>query len=475
MKVTAIEEAQDISSMRVDELIGSLQTFEMAINDRSKKKNNTMAFISNTDDCDYDEIQCDMEMNKEIDNAIVELRRQLKQAWRRADKRSRPNVQNIRFNINTQPDNQKKVTSDDEITQPKGFQCHECEGYGHIKSDCATYLKRQKKSLVVSWSDEDDSEGESESTKHINALTGICMSDAESCDEDLTYEELLAASKELYEKDLEICKVLKKQKKTINKLLSEKDENLTKITDLTDDVTQLNSQLENMKKQVRMLNSGTTVLEEILGSQNKEKPKGIDFDYRTMNNSQQNKENKFVHAVNEYEPTSGKQMLKHSPQHHGSNVRRRSQRWVCHHCGRKGHIRPFCFKLYGYPEWYQQAKAEPEVINVKKEWKSKEGSSSLVTKATPITTVPEIAAKKNKTSTVKNGTFMPVSDSPFASINVHFGTVGNKDYPVVVKKTHTMTSLFLDPINPQNVEKNVDTYEKGFVVSNVETSDKFVT
>ncbi|MCI78847.1 gag-pol polyprotein, partial [Trifolium medium] len=30
MKVTAIDEAQDVSSMKVDELVGSLQTFELA-------------------------------------------------------------------------------------------------------------------------------------------------------------------------------------------------------------------------------------------------------------------------------------------------------------------------------------------------------------------------------------------------------------------------------------------------------------
>jgi len=33
MNVTAIEEAQDIANMKVEELIGSLQTFEMATND----------------------------------------------------------------------------------------------------------------------------------------------------------------------------------------------------------------------------------------------------------------------------------------------------------------------------------------------------------------------------------------------------------------------------------------------------------
>src|SRR5580765_8609124 len=46
MKVTAIEEAQDIASMQVDELIGSLQTFELTLNERTDKKNKNIAFVS---------------------------------------------------------------------------------------------------------------------------------------------------------------------------------------------------------------------------------------------------------------------------------------------------------------------------------------------------------------------------------------------------------------------------------------------
>jgi hypothetical protein len=33
-----------------DELIGSLQTFELSVNERSEKKNKSIAFISNTED-----------------------------------------------------------------------------------------------------------------------------------------------------------------------------------------------------------------------------------------------------------------------------------------------------------------------------------------------------------------------------------------------------------------------------------------
>src|ERR1044072_236527 len=48
MKVTAIEEAQDIGQMKVDELIGSLQTFELTLNDKAEKENKSIAFVSNT-------------------------------------------------------------------------------------------------------------------------------------------------------------------------------------------------------------------------------------------------------------------------------------------------------------------------------------------------------------------------------------------------------------------------------------------
>ena len=38
--------------MQVDELIGSLQTFEMTLNERSEKKNKCIAFVSNTEEED---------------------------------------------------------------------------------------------------------------------------------------------------------------------------------------------------------------------------------------------------------------------------------------------------------------------------------------------------------------------------------------------------------------------------------------
>jgi hypothetical protein len=49
MKVTAIEEAQDIATMKVEELIGSLITCEVAINERTDKKAKSIAFVTNAE------------------------------------------------------------------------------------------------------------------------------------------------------------------------------------------------------------------------------------------------------------------------------------------------------------------------------------------------------------------------------------------------------------------------------------------
>ena len=79
MKVTAIEEAQDISAMQVDGLIGSLQTFKMTLNDRSEKKNKSIAFVSNTEEEDEGS---KMELAGEFSDALALVGRKLNKAFK---------------------------------------------------------------------------------------------------------------------------------------------------------------------------------------------------------------------------------------------------------------------------------------------------------------------------------------------------------------------------------------------------------
>lgn len=113
--------------------------------------------------------------------------------------------------------------TEEKSNQVKGIQCHGCEGFGHIRSECPTYIKKQKKGLFVAWSEDDsESDPEEDFSKQFTALTGIYDSDEESNGEDLTFEELFASYKELFLMSEEVCQLREKQKRTSAQLQAEK-------------------------------------------------------------------------------------------------------------------------------------------------------------------------------------------------------------------------------------------------------------
>ena len=113
--------------------------------------------------------------------------------------------------------------SGEKNSQYKGVQCHKCEGYGHIRTECAIFLKKQKKSLTVSWSNGDDSEDEAkvESANCVSALTSRIMLDIESCEEEMSYEELSMSYYDLTAKNAELTQKVEKQVKEIAQLHDE--------------------------------------------------------------------------------------------------------------------------------------------------------------------------------------------------------------------------------------------------------------
>ncbi|KAK2390880.1 gag-protease polyprotein [Trifolium repens] len=371
MKVTAIEEAQDIASMKVEEVVGSLQTFEMNFSDKIEKKGKSIAFISNTDNEEVDE--------EDLSKDIVLLGRQFNKILKSVDRRPRRNVQHIQPDISKQGNTSAKTETDDESVQ-----CYECEGYGHIKTECATYLKKQKKGLAVTWYDEDISDNELEgvAANHVSAMTGVCDSDNDSCDEDLTYKELASAYKELCIRSEKICRTNVEQEIVINQLKSEKSTAVeqraiidqlkmeeqklqAKVTNLEDEVKQVTSNLEIMTKSVRMLGTGTKKLNEILSIRNHTNDPTV-VGCEVIYNNETLKSN-FVPAQNRYDL----KMLPHPAPHQKLVNKRKSTSLKCHYCGKYGHIKSFCYKLYGYRKKKPQPRAYHRMARTKKEWKPK--------------------------------------------------------------------------------------------------------
>ena len=327
MKVTAIEEAQDICSMRVDELIGSLQTFELGLSKRTEKKTKNLALMSNDEG---EEDQLDLDTDEGLINTMMLLGKQFNKLMKKMEGRSKQHVQNISSDIRKNSEHQRK--QDDKSEQNRGIQCHGCDGYGHIKSECPTFLKRQRKVLNVCWSDESESDYESESSKNEHAFIGKYASDSDSSDDELTFDELAKSYKELCFRSLE----------EITLLQAEKKQQLVEIDKLKEEVALLNSKLEGMTKSVRMMNSSSKVLDELLeigkpaGDQT-----GLGFNHQSI---RKDSKIKFVPAALNSEP----KMSRHPSRHHGKQQKKaQRQHWKCHYCGKQGHIKPFCYELLG--------------------------------------------------------------------------------------------------------------------------------
>ncbi|KAA0026167.1 putative mitochondrial protein [Cucumis melo var. makuwa] len=140
MKVIAIEEAQDITNLKLDELFGSLLTFEMTIFDRESKKGKGVAFKSA-----YEQKtpvnQSDNEVNP--DESIALLTKQFSKMVRKFK----------RMNI-AGPTAKPGRKDGENFTR---------------KVECPTFLRRQKKNYYATLSDENSDDNEVD--HGLNAFT----------------------------------------------------------------------------------------------------------------------------------------------------------------------------------------------------------------------------------------------------------------------------------------------------------------
>jgi len=179
--------------------------------------------------------------------------------------------------------------------------------------------------------------------------------------------------------------MLEEQKKINSQLLAERSNHLAKIYELNDEVRLLSSQFEHTKKQVKMMTTSTSTLDDILEGQVKKSLNGIKYDYNHLNQKQHNRNSAYKpedHGMIRKEKqdirvteaarmniySTSKRMLQPLKAHHRSMNIKKTCSWVCHHCKRKGHIRPFCFKLHGYPNQSGHKSRNNDNKKVKKNW-----------------------------------------------------------------------------------------------------------
>jgi hypothetical protein len=155
MKVTTIEEVHDIGVMKLENLVGSLLTYELAAKEKTEKWKKSIALVTNT--TESEEVENGLETDENLSETMAHLGRQFNRILKKMDGRGRTNAKGNFSDNNRKFNGERKYRPEEKASTGKGVQCHECEGHGHIRAECPTFLKKQKKGMAVTWSDEDDS------------------------------------------------------------------------------------------------------------------------------------------------------------------------------------------------------------------------------------------------------------------------------------------------------------------------------
>ena len=120
-KVIAVEEAKDLDSMKVEDLMGSLHAFEMTSKQRKGEKYIALKTVHKEEDSN----------EENNDNELALLTKNFKEFLKKVRKSSK----SISSFANTfRGKNSSKHL--DFSNNKKMIQCKECEGLGHIQFEC---------------------------------------------------------------------------------------------------------------------------------------------------------------------------------------------------------------------------------------------------------------------------------------------------------------------------------------------------
>ena len=214
--MTAITESKDVDSIPVDELVGSLQSYKLNLPKTSKSKSMALKSIDEVDACGFD----DELSTTEIAYLAKNFRNFLRNNNRRARGKNTAEPRNFRRNDPTKANNTEK--SKEKVGQPSnnsvGQQCFGCQGYGHVKSECPTFLRSKGKAMAVTLSDDEvfDNESGSDEDGNFIAFTATAVVDESAVVEENPSDGELFEDADLQEAYNKLCKVATKDAMSVD-------------------------------------------------------------------------------------------------------------------------------------------------------------------------------------------------------------------------------------------------------------------
>ena len=153
-KVTAIEESKDLDDIKVQELIGSLQTYELLLPNQRKSK--SLALKTINERVDVHNSSKDDTIEKDVAYLAKNFRKFLKfkNSGRFGDKG--------KFQSSGREKRKFKKKDGKESQSTQDVTCFECNGHGHFKKECPNYLKLKGKVYGTALSDSNSSNSDSD-------------------------------------------------------------------------------------------------------------------------------------------------------------------------------------------------------------------------------------------------------------------------------------------------------------------------
>jgi len=243
IKLTTIEESKDLEKMKIEELVGSLRTYEYSLPPARKAKiiglkaSKKKSRVSSEEDSDIDE------------DAVAMLAKNFEQFMKSNNFKNK-------FSDRLRKAPHTVDTKEAEKKDLRGPKCYECSGFGHIRTECAN-LKKQKGKAFNALSDESEKEEETPEEEKFLAFVAPYEEneDPRSYYSENSEEDMQSAYRLQYVEFLKLREKYKQQVLELNSLRTKNTSMLIKIKDLKERLLETQLQLERVsdEKLIHML------------------------------------------------------------------------------------------------------------------------------------------------------------------------------------------------------------------------------
>ncbi|GAV58763.1 zf-CCHC domain-containing protein/UBN2 domain-containing protein [Cephalotus follicularis] len=325
-KVTAIEEAKDLSTLPLEQLLGSLMTHETTMKNHENvevKKKKAIAFKASKEDSESDE-----------DGDVALITSQFKRFLK--NQKGKKNFK-------------KNYLQDEEPSKREEPTCYECKKPGRFKNECPNLKKnghfKKKKAMVATWSDSDSSSSEEESDEEVAHIAYMAIEDEEENEVNFTFDELQNAYENLYVEYENACLKNKTLKKNAISMSKEIDDLKRENSKLLNEIESLKDKNSFYVNEIDILNVSSKLSNDFMEENKKLK---IEIDalkksFSTFSNSSDKLNNLLGLQRCVFDKAGlGYEQMKNVKHFKNFFVKKVELQIVCNYCGRIGHVSTSC-------------------------------------------------------------------------------------------------------------------------------------